>query len=219
MLTRLPIDLPTAEFGAGTVEERLARLEQEHRRTLESLLAIFEGLNKEGVLDIADAVINGTPIGATSADTGEFTTLEVVTSSIFPVASFTPALTFDTAGNLSVTYSEQHGRVIKLGEYRLAFFGITTSAFTHTTASGAARITGLTDSSANVTNNTATGSLVWQGITKAGYTSVSVTMNPNLNYMSLVASGSGVGVSAVSTSDMPTGGTVVLRGALFYRAA
>jgi hypothetical protein len=206
MLTGIPLDLAIA----GEWKD------EEVKRLWEALIADRERLNStEGAIQIADATVDGTPIGAT----GKFTTLEVTLSSIFPVASFTPALTFDTAGDLAVTYSEQHGRVIKLGEYRLAFFGITTSAFTHTTASGAARITGLTDSSANVTNNTATGALVWQGITKAGYTSVSVTMNPNLNYMSLVASGSGVGVSAVSTSDMPTGGTVVLRGALFYRAA
>tara|TARA_R100000501_G_C2626956_1_gene120778 strand:+ start:952 stop:3573 length:2622 start_codon:yes stop_codon:yes gene_type:complete len=59
--------------------------------------------------------------------------------------SFTPAFTFATPGDLSITYSKQEGYYWRDGD--LVYFrlrvGFTGANFTHTTASGNARITGL----------------------------------------------------------------------------
>lgn len=58
-------------------------------------------------------------------------------------ASWTPAMSFATPGDLSVTYSLQDGYYWKIGP--LVFFRceMATTAFTHTTASGNFRVTGL----------------------------------------------------------------------------
>lgn len=57
--------------------------------------------------------------------------------------SFTPTLTFATAGDLAVTYSARIGQYTKIGDMMMVTIRIATSAFTHTTAAGAFRITGL----------------------------------------------------------------------------
>lgn len=132
------------------------------------------------------------------------------------VGDFTPVVTFDTAGNLSVTYSSQVGKWIREGRKITVFYNIVTSAFTHTTASGVLRITGLPFTSANVTNQLFVGSIMFGGITKAGYTQVVGNVNPNESRISIAASGSGVAASAVSAADCPTGGTLTLRGSVSY---
>lgn len=122
--------------------------------------------------------------------------------------TFTPAITFDTAGDLSVTYSTQVGRYSKVG--RLVFFDITlvTSAFTHTTASGNLRITGLPFTVG--ATYSPLGKMEWQGITKASYTDMAARLVAGQTYALVIGSGSGVANSAVTATNMPTGGSVRL---------
>lgn len=56
--------------------------------------------------------------------------------------SWTPTITFATPGDLSVTYSLQAGTYIKIGSKVSLWGRVATSAFTHTTAAGDARIGG-----------------------------------------------------------------------------
>jgi hypothetical protein len=133
--------------------------------------------------------------------------------------SWTPVLTFDTPGNLSVSYTRQAGQYIKIGRLVFVEFSIVTSAFTHTTAIGPARITGLPFTASNETDADASGALRWGGITNASYTNVTASIPGNDNKITINASGSGVAVIAISATDMPTGGSVVLRGSVTYRAA
>lgn len=120
--------------------------------------------------------------------------------------TFTPAITFDTPGNLAVTYSTQIGRYTKIG--RVVFYDITiiTSAFTHTTASGNLRITGLPFTVG--ASYSPLGQMEWQGITKAGYTDMAARLVAGQTYALVLGSGSGVAKSAVTTANMPTGGSV-----------
>ena len=85
MLTRLPLDLPTAlpevlpQSGdrIATLEQRLQRQEREHKRLMEALAAWYEALNKGNVLEVADAVITAsqgikfpaTQVASTDANT------------------------------------------------------------------------------------------------------------------------------------------------------
>jgi hypothetical protein len=115
-------------------------------------------------------------------------------------------------------YSEQTGTVFKIGNRRLAVFGVA-ATMTHTTASGALRITGLTEATVNEANYVVVGPLSWQGITKAGYTNIVANMNANTTIINFVASGSALGVSSAQTGDVPTGGTVILRGFVLYRVS
>lgn len=114
MLTRRSIDLPSGPdpliTPATSIDGRFEQLEaaiaherRERRRLLDALAAWVEWLNGDGALDISDAAIEGSPIGASAPDTGKFTTLEVTTSSTFPTGSSTPTPTSGTGTFTTVT--------------------------------------------------------------------------------------------------------------------
>ena len=131
--------------------------------------------------------------------------------------SWTPVLTFATAGNLSVVYSTQVGRYIRIGDQVTAFFDLITSTFTHTTASGNAQITGLPFTPENITGFAPRSTLQWSGITKANYTDIKASITPNSTTMTIVASGSGQASSNVAAADMPTTGSVILVGNITFQ--
>lgn len=133
--------------------------------------------------------------------------------------TWTPVLTFATPGDLSVTYSTQVGTYTKIGRLVLLNWNIVTSAFTHTTASGAMNITGLPFTSATITSNTMVGTMGWTGITKANYTQWVPRIGSAGTVITALGSGSSVSTATLSTGDMPTGGSVVLNGTIAYYAA
>lgn len=133
--------------------------------------------------------------------------------------TWTPVLTFATAGDLSVTYSSQYGHYTKIGRVVHIVFRIITSAFTHTTASGNLYITGCPFTSTNTTNNIAAGTCLWSGITKATYSQVTPYLQANGAVLQFSISGSGVAVADVAAGDVPSGGTVNLTGSLTYITA
>jgi hypothetical protein len=131
-----------------------------------------------------------------------------------------PELTFATPGNLSVTYSSRIGKFAKGRDGIVrCWFNITTSAFTHTTASGQLRIGNLPTAAENIAGMFAVGSVQWQGITKASYTEIVPRIDPNTSYIQFQASGSGQALSDVTAANMPTAGNVVLLGMIEYRGA
>lgn len=132
--------------------------------------------------------------------------------------SWTPAIDFVTAGDLSVSYSTRVGTYVRKGRLVTVYFDITTSAFTHTTASGTFRITGLPFASASG-QNYAGGDLAFQGITKASYSQFTPQANAGAATLNIQAAGSGQTLAALTASDVPTGGTVVLRGSATYETA
>lgn len=132
---------------------------------------------------------------------------------------WTPVLTFATPGNLNVVYSSQVGTCTKVGRLVTVTFDITTSTFTHTTASGSLNVTGLPFTPQILTGYFATAAVQFAGVTKTNYTSISAQVGSNSTNMSFNASGSGQALSAVAFGDMPTGGTVTIRGTLQYEAA
>lgn len=131
---------------------------------------------------------------------------------------WTPVVTFVTPGNLSVSYATQFGVYQKVGKRVTAEFNITTSAFTHTSASGNLKLTGLPIAPVG-TSFDSTGSMLWSGITKASYTQVAPMTNGTNTFLLFSASGSAQAISAITTTDTPTGGTVNLRGYITYEAA
>lgn len=125
--------------------------------------------------------------------------------------TWTPVLTFATPGDLSVTYSEQSGFYTKIGWSVVLEMRVTTSSFTHSTASGNLTITG----SPFTTTIAAGGACAWQGITKAGYTDA-VFVRLTSGSIICQQSGDGLSISTVSAVNMPSGGTVSFRGGLNY---
>ena len=139
------------------------------------------------------------------------------TLSTYDEGSWTPVLTFATPGNLSVVYSTQIGRYVRIGNICFATFRIDTSTFTHTTASGGVRVTGLPFTVSDISGfNQEFGLGGWQGITKATYTDMAILSVPNATYAQIRASGSAVGASAVAATDMPTTGNVSLYGIAIF---
>lgn len=172
-----------------------------------------------GVPLSANAAIAAFVANPTSATLAAALSDESGSSGVFPLLSsgtFTPTLGFSvTNGDLAITYGTNSGRYVLIGNVVIATFEITTSAFTHTTASGSATISGLPFASAS---NVIlwVGSTNWAGITKANYTDVAVDISNGVASAILVASGSAQSLSAVAATDMPTGGTVRIRASVAY---
>jgi len=123
--------------------------------------------------------------------------------------TFTPTITFTTPGDLSVTYSTQVGRWIRVGNIVDVTIDITTSGFTHTTASGNLTI-GTVPTCVTASGGRWPGSLQWNGITKANYTQFCPYMLSGGTTMTIAASGSGQALDFVTAANMPTGGSVIL---------
>lgn len=134
------------------------------------------------------------------------------------VETWTPVLTFATPGNLSVAYSTQAGSFIKAGLLIIASFTIVTTTFTHTTAIGECRITGLPFNCKAPTLVAVICGANWQGITKANFTDLSFDIYDGTSYVIPTMSGSGQNLSNVLVADMPTGGIVKFIGTIIYNA-
>jgi hypothetical protein len=132
--------------------------------------------------------------------------------------TWTPAITFNTPGNLSVAYSMQLGSYSKVGRMVTAHFEITTSTFTHTTASGGLVLSGLPFISV-ATYAPSINIGAYSGIT-AGSATTEVTgaIVPSSTTCIFYRCGSGLANVQLNATDMPTGGTVVLNGSVTYRA-
>lgn len=131
--------------------------------------------------------------------------------------TWTPVLTFQTPGNLSVSYTNQVGRYTRIGNRIIVQGFIVTSAFTHTTASGYLRITGVPFNGSATSAVQNYGSIIFQGITKANYTNFAVSMENGLTSAILVyCAGSAQTPAFIAAADMPTGGSVQLRFTLSY---
>lgn len=131
--------------------------------------------------------------------------------------TWTPALTFVAPGDLSVTYSQQVGHYVKIGLVATCWFDVRTSAFTHTTASGAATITGLPFTVLSGGISFRGGSSAWSGVTKANYTDALPAAIVNTTTIQFSISGSAVAASVINAADMPTGGSVLLLGCAVYK--
>lgn len=130
--------------------------------------------------------------------------------------TWTPVLTFSTAGDQSIAYSTQTGYYMKIGKLIIAVYQVVTSTFTHSTAVGNLTITGLPVAALNDATNRAMGALSWGGITKAGYTQICSRGTANSSAIFFTASGSGVAASNVGTADAPSGGAISLLGTHIY---
>lgn len=203
------------EYQAGWLDQELSKLELAF--SLLDFLPlkqwnVLPAKPRQGSLYYADGS-NWNP----GADEGLYFYDGTSFSPIGPIefGDWTPTLTFGTPGNLAVNYAARIGEYEKLGNLVFVSFQITTSSFTHTTASGDALITGLPFPSAS--EMVRIGALRWQGITKAGYTDINTRLVQGGDNFTLAATGSGQPQTNVSAADMPSGGTVGLTSTVVYR--
>lgn len=130
---------------------------------------------------------------------------------------WTPSLTFDTPGDLAITYGSRVGRVTKVGRMVHLSFVVTTSAFTHSTASGSFRITGMPFSA--VSGWEQTGTTEHQNLNlSAPYHQVNLNLQSGRTDLRLVASGASAGRVALSTTHVPSGVNLSFVGQITYEA-
>lgn len=141
---------------------------------------------------------------------------DVNTLDDYEEGTWTPVLTFATPGDLSVAYGAggQNGLYTKIGNRVFIDVMITTTTFTHTTASGAVKITGLPFTPAATFFSA--GTLRFDNITAAGYTQFVLRANPAQTYLDILASGSGVTAAGVTTANMTSGAQVSLHGSVSF---
>lgn len=129
--------------------------------------------------------------------------------------TWTPAITCQTPGDLSVAYTYQNGLYTKVGNHVSVTYLTITSAFTHTTASGAFRMSGLPfTSGATVVQPSFAGT--FSGLTKANYTQVAIHIIQNASVFVAYASAQGQTYAEIQITDFPTAGSVVLIGSSTY---
>jgi hypothetical protein len=121
--------------------------------------------------------------------------------------TFTPEISCDTPGNLTIVYGSRNGYYTKVGRLVTVNFFVSTSTFTHTTASGNFQLTGLPFTASNATQNLALGGMIFDGITKIGYTQFQPGIGFGRSYAVVGASGSAVAYANLQITDVPSGGT------------
>ncbi len=133
--------------------------------------------------------------------------------------TFSPTITFATPGNLSVAYSVQIGRWIRIGNMVDVQIDITTSTFTHTTASGDLTI-GTLPTCVTVSGGRWVGTLQFNNITKANYTQYSPYIRSGESTLSIASSGSGQGgPDNVTAAHMASASTTILNMQISYEVA
>ena len=131
--------------------------------------------------------------------------------------TWTPSISATTPGNLTVVFSSQSGVYTKIGRTVTVTFFLTTSTFTHTTASGEFRITGLPFTVTNTAGAAgySTGALVSQGWAKTNY-GVTLASVQNATEIRIAGTGSGQNLDNILITNFVTGGLVIMRGSLTY---
>lgn len=131
--------------------------------------------------------------------------------------TWTPAVTFATPGDLSVTYATQLGIYTKIGRMVICDFAITTATFTHSTAAGNLTITGLPFTV--IAGQFARGSMSFQNVTKAGYTQFTVAPVSSSTTLVFLAAGSGVAQATIVAADTTSGVALSISGSFIYMIA
>ena len=126
--------------------------------------------------------------------------------------TWTPTLTFASAGDLSIAYSNRIGNYVKIGRVVVLTCRVTASSFTHSTSSGALRITGIPFTPAS--NHYS--SVLFNGINKAGYTAMSAQASAGSSVILFYASAMGTGQSGVTAPNVPSGGAPFIQFTLCY---
>lgn len=129
--------------------------------------------------------------------------------------AWVPTLTFATPGNLNIVYGQQSGRWYRTGDLVTIWWNMTTTTFTHTSASGNLLIPAAPFTQA--ANALGFGAVIFQGITKAGYGTIIAELLGN-GSIRFDACGSAQPFAAITTAEMPSAGTVICKGSLTYQA-
>jgi hypothetical protein len=131
---------------------------------------------------------------------------------------WTPTLTFATPGDLAVGYTTRVGDLLLHDWGVQGNFRIVTSSFTHTTAAGNLQVTGFPYTPSSDTGFVWDGVCPFSGINFAGaHTQMVCSLTAGSPTILFSKSGDNVAGANVDAGDVPTGGSVVLRGSFWFR--
>lgn len=134
------------------------------------------------------------------------------TGSYVMAGTWTPVLTAQTVGNLTVAYTVQSGVYHRMGQLVFAYFDVVTSTWTHTTASGTLFLTGLPV----LPSGPSIGTVQFSGFTKANYTHWVTIIGGGSSTVTFAVGGSAQSRVSASVTDFPTGGSVRIEGHAIY---
>lgn len=134
--------------------------------------------------------------------------------------TWTPTLTFGIPGDLNTTPIFSAGYYHRIGSLVIATFRYASNTFTYTTSAGNLRIAGLPYAANN--NSPASGTLYsgsvilggWTG--GAGYSYTHTYISPGAQYMEFFMGGSGVAITQVTATQVPSGNAVRAIGNIVY---
>ncbi len=132
--------------------------------------------------------------------------------------TWTPALSFATPGNLSVTYSSTFGTYTKVGRMISISLRINTSAFTFTTAASFFQVTGLPFGAAGTFVHC--GACVLSGYTKAGADMLIFETGGSTGgtFFYILSGGSGLDYAELTTAHVTSGSAKNVFGSGVYNA-
>ena len=204
---RTAFALGTLTFGLNTHSNALVDIDTEYTGTLNG---VGGGLMEFNVHQTRALIFPSTEVPSTNTNT---------LTHYKKSGTWTPALTAATPGDLVATLSTADGHYMKIGSLIVATFTVITSTWTHTTAAGDLRITGLDPDLIPVTvaNINPIGSVVVSGVSKAGYSHYNSYLEPGTSNLKLYASGDTVARATMAVTDFPSAGSVILRGTIIYQ--
>lgn len=137
---------------------------------------------------------------------------------VHPTGLWTPVFLFVNPGDASIVHGVQSGHFVRIDD--LVYLSFNVSAFfTHSTASGGLRIGGVPFFHASTGTDQSGGSCVFQGLVISPWTQINCGINVGMNFLFLLASGSGLNIASITASNVISGGTVRVSGNILYRAA
>lgn len=140
-------------------------------------------------------------------------------SPIYERGTFTPTLTFQTPGDLSVSYTTQLGFYTRIGK-KVFLDVVVAGTPTFTTASGNFRVGGFPFVSRNDSGRGPVTAAGTRNVTVAGSEWVSAYVTPTSNYGQLFASDLGTGGSTtIQTTHVASGNTTSVRASFHYEIA
>ena len=128
----------------------------------------------------------------------------------------TLSVTFATPGNVVVGYTDRHASWRRKGNDISLDWSIVVTTFTHSSASGALRLSGMPFAVENRSGHFPVGSVSWQGINKANYTQIVPYGSPGQTYITFRTSGMAQSAADVLVADVSTGSLITLYGHLDY---
>jgi hypothetical protein len=117
---------------------------------------------------------------------------------------WTPTLAPSSFGDLDIVYSVRAGHYVIIDHLIFLAFRITTTTFTHTTASGSLFITGIPLFPSAV-DSSGTIAPMYMNVTKAGKTSFNALLLANQNIQLVAGDNAGASISPIAIADCPSG--------------